>query len=445
MEYLLKKINMIDILGMLLPGGLMLLLVESDIHMLNHLRTALGIEADKLLWAIVFLCLSYFVGMLLHEIGSIVEKILWTNPFLNPRVYVAAATGLMDIYQDKVEEQKKTWYRVISGLLRLSCTFILAVTVVVIALGFRKKLWEEILVGSLVVILVALVTQRKRFFDKRFRDKESRERMRAIIRDEGKIRKKSGTNDENARKLGLFSGYYSLLRSVLMVLVVLQIFVYLQPTANVGGIRPWLWVLDNTIIENRSFRFLRYLIVLFVVLRYWHYSCSRFLYIYRGYIENVFTKPAEAVANIADRPIFVSAKSKEDEARKAVEMAKDILANTEMLKQPVIDAKNKADDILRNDPNNSTASQLSQYAKDTILWCDCVKKNADRAENALLSIEGNVKKLSEANCVIEYAAKAVDKSSETIMKSAVDCLQLEKYVKDKSKKVSDLLKTLERI
>ena len=113
-----------------------------------------------------------------------------------------------------------------------------------------------------------------------------------------------------------------------------------------------------------------------------------------------------------------------------------------MLKQPAIDAKNKADDILRNDPNNSTASQLSQYAKDAILWCDCVKKNADRAENALLSIEGNVKKLSEANCVIEYAAKAVDKSSETIMKSAVDCLQLEKYAKDKSEKVSDLLKTL---
>lgn len=433
---------MIDILGMLLPGGFMLLLLESDLHMLNHLRTALGIEADKLLWAIVFLCLSYFVGMLLHEIGSIIEKILWSNPFLNPRVYVAAAIGLMDIYQDKVEEQKKTWYRVIDGSLRLICTFILAVTVVVIALGFRKKLWEDILVGSLVVILVALVTQRKRFFDKRFRDKENWKRMWAIIRDEDKIRKNSGTNDENARKLGLFSGYYSLLRSVLMVLVILQIFVYLQPTTDVGGIRPWLWVLDNTIIENRSFLFLRYLIVLFVVLRYWHYSCSRFLYIYKGYIENAFTKPAEAVANIADRPIFVNAKSKEEEAQKAVKMVKDIFANTEMLKQTVIDAKNKADDILRNDPNDSTASQLSKLAEDAILWCDCVKKKADQAEKALTSIADNVAKLSEANCVIEYAAKAVDKSSETIVKSTVDCLQLEKYAKDKSERVIELMNTL---
>lgn len=442
MEYLLKKIHMIDILGMLLPGGLLLLMLESDLHILNHLRTALWIEADKLLWLVVFLCLSYFAGMLLHEMGSVIEKILWKNPLLNPRVYVAAATGLMDKYPDRVEEKKLSLRSFSLVALRLLCTLALAVTVVVIALGYRKKLWEEIFTGSFIVFLIALVTQWKCFVDKRFLDKESRERMRAIIRDEGKIQKNSGTNEENARKLGLFSGYYSMLRSILMVLVVLQIFVYLQPIQNVAGTGSWLGALDSTISESRALLFWRYLVVLFIVLRYWHYSCSRFLYVYKGNIQNTFVKSAKVVDKPADRPVFANAKIKEAEAKQTMQITKAILGSMEEVKEKVNKAKEEADKLGAINPNDQTATQLSKLAENALLICGCLEKDIEQGEEDLSAIAYNVKRISEANRTIDLASEAVDKSFEEITKKAVSCLQLEKHARDECKKVIELQKQL---
>lgn len=43
---------MIDILGMLLPGGLMLLLLEQDVHWMKDLLDYWGAKADNLLFII---------------------------------------------------------------------------------------------------------------------------------------------------------------------------------------------------------------------------------------------------------------------------------------------------------------------------------------------------------------------------------------------------------
>ena len=80
---------MIDILGMLLPGGLMLLLLEQDVHWMKDLLDYWGAKADNLLFIMIYLCGSYGVGMLLHEMGSIIEKLMWKVPLFNPSVWAA--------------------------------------------------------------------------------------------------------------------------------------------------------------------------------------------------------------------------------------------------------------------------------------------------------------------------------------------------------------------
>lgn len=440
MEYLIKKINMIDILGMILPGGLILLLLESDLHMLNYLMTTLGVEADKLLWAVVFLSISYFAGMLLHEAGSLVEKLMWMNPLLNPRVYTAFSTGLINKYPGQIAGKKEfDFFTIIQFPFRI-CTTVFAGAVVAIALGIRVKFIDEILLGAGSVVVIALIAQQKIFFNSRLFDRNNRDRMRAIIQDEQQIRKNSGTTEENARKLGLFSGYYSMLRSILMMLFVLQIYVYLQSDTNAGGSNSWLWTLDNTISGSRTLLFWRFSVVLLVVLRYWHYSCSRFLYIYNGYIFNTYTKPAEEIEKIEDRPIFSNAKAKERDAQQAMKMANEALTSMGKIRNQAKEAQEKAEKVMSEQPTDDVkkaADTTRSLATEVIALCDDIEKAADKVKKDVAAFSDNMQKLSIANSMIVTAAKAVNDSSEAVIKSTVSCMQYESDAKEKAIKLAD--------
>lgn len=78
---------MIDLLGMILPGGLLLLLFEQDLHCLEDMRLYLDVGSGTLIWCTIFLCGSYLLGMLLHELGSILEKLETTIVIQTPRCW----------------------------------------------------------------------------------------------------------------------------------------------------------------------------------------------------------------------------------------------------------------------------------------------------------------------------------------------------------------------
>lgn len=445
MEYLIKKINMIDILGIILPGGLILLLLESDLHMLNYLMTTLGVEADKLLWAVIFLSISYFAGMLLHEAGSLIEKMMWMNPLLNPRVYAAFSTTLIDKYPYQIERKKKSnLFTVIQFFFRI-CAAVFSGVVVIIALGIRDKFIDEIFFGAGSVVVIALIAQYKFFFNSRLFDRNTQNRMRAIIQDEQQIRKNSGTTEESARKLGLFSGYYSMLRSILMMLFILQIYVYLQSDTIAGGNSSWLWTLDNTISKSRPLLFWRFAVVLFIVLRYWHYSCSRFIYIYNGYIFNTYTKPAEEIDKIEDRPIFSNARAKERDAQQAIKIANEALNSMREIRNQAKEAQEKAEKILSERPTDDVKKAthtILSLTKEAITLCDDMEKEADNIKKDVAIISDNVEKLSMANCMIVSAAKAVNGSSEAVIKRTASCMQYESDAKEKTEKAINLVDSI---
>ena len=81
----IKELNIIDFLGIMLPGSSFLLLINY-----TELQTLTGLQftaADT-----VFLLVGgYIVGSLFHEIWDILEKWLWKCSDLDPKTYAAAA------------------------------------------------------------------------------------------------------------------------------------------------------------------------------------------------------------------------------------------------------------------------------------------------------------------------------------------------------------------
>ena len=78
-----KELNIIDILGIGVPGCLLLLLLGGD-------QTAELLWMDQfdnhpLAFGIVLIIVGSLAGMLLQELGDMIEKGLWLIPCLDPK------------------------------------------------------------------------------------------------------------------------------------------------------------------------------------------------------------------------------------------------------------------------------------------------------------------------------------------------------------------------
>lgn len=315
MEYLLKKINMIDILGMMIPGAVLMLAFEKDLAIMSTLASCMGpgITGENILWIVMFVSLSYVVGMLLHEMGSILQKLMWKSRLFDPRVYASIQTGLIYNYpheeaikqgkadeasSKKAEKQGETDNRngfekfvdrtgdFIKTILAVAIFFF----VLYFAFGFQTLKKGAVCFGAM--ILICTILQRKYLWDawnkvyksalgNKFGKKQGQDnnKLSELIRDEVEIKHYSKGDEENMRKRSLFDGYQSLARSFLITLVVLQVYVYFTPDKTAS----FLVRMYEGICARKGFLFVRYFFVIGTILRFWRYSCNKFTYIYNGY------------------------------------------------------------------------------------------------------------------------------------------------------------------
>lgn len=296
MEHLIKKINMIDILGMLLPGGLMLLLLEQDINWMRDLSNYLGIKAGDLLIAMIFLCGSYAVGMLLHEMGSAVEKLMWKNPFFNPSIWAAVNTGLADRYnkdgtlQDPKENTygKTTETKANNSVFRNCFNTVPALLTGVVVFGIFPlgvRLWS---LGIYIVFVIGLVLvctwrhgENAKLVLLAYKNETTIARLEWIENNRATIEEESYISEEHGRKRGLFNGYYSMARSLIMMMALLQCYACLQSNKESS-----FMMLVGKINENPAYIFLWMTVAVLLMSRYWHYACTRFSYTYNGFIRN---------------------------------------------------------------------------------------------------------------------------------------------------------------
>lgn len=123
-----KEFNMVDFIGMLIPGFLVTMLFSYEFGGWMALDLCFGTDVGALTKIIILTISGYVVGMLFHEVGDILEKMLWKNYIINPRTYAAHTTKLIDrygaIFNDKLPSPKdnSTFMRILFCILSLCAT-----------------------------------------------------------------------------------------------------------------------------------------------------------------------------------------------------------------------------------------------------------------------------------------------------------------------------------
>ena len=97
-----KELNIIDILGIGVPGCLLLLLLGGD-------QTAELLWMDQfdnhpLALGIVLIIVGSLAGMLIQELGDMIEKGLWLIPCLDPKVYAAYIVNTDDLKAEQMKD-----------------------------------------------------------------------------------------------------------------------------------------------------------------------------------------------------------------------------------------------------------------------------------------------------------------------------------------------------
>lgn len=115
-----KELNIIDFLGIGIPGCTLVLLLMGDQVEALLWANFFGTTCSELTRAIILIILGYIVGMLIHEIGDVIEKALWRIIWLDPKAYAAYAVGLNDITKKLEKDGKKAPKRA-GWIIKLYC------------------------------------------------------------------------------------------------------------------------------------------------------------------------------------------------------------------------------------------------------------------------------------------------------------------------------------
>lgn len=111
MKDFVKEFTVIDILGILPSGVLLILLLSCDWSTYPLWQGYFGETCSEVTKITILLVAGYFAGMLLHELGDWMEKLVFCIRWLDPRWWAANKVGLTKLVnklvRDGVAEEKK--------------------------------------------------------------------------------------------------------------------------------------------------------------------------------------------------------------------------------------------------------------------------------------------------------------------------------------------------
>lgn len=114
---LIRDFTLIDFLGILFPGSVVILLIQMDYNLWGKLEVVWGDLLTPAVRIALVLVSGYFVGTLLMEIGDLWEYAVWGNAFLNPRSRASVITGLYE--RETTSDVKRRFCFIIACLLSI--------------------------------------------------------------------------------------------------------------------------------------------------------------------------------------------------------------------------------------------------------------------------------------------------------------------------------------
>lgn len=272
----IKELNVIDFLGMLLPGAFLLLLLSGDLNAWGLLGAYWG-EADGPSTAIritLLLVGGYVAGSLLHEAGDLLERMLWRHRAFDPRTYAACFTGLWNAREDGAEQpaaQKAgSWLNILWGALPGFTVFYGLLGPKPIAAGLGGWMLPALFAaGSLLCGLIVSMLLGAGFFT----DKElSLARLDEIRRSDARYLAYPAQENYVIRKRMLFDGFRAMCRNLFLALVILRIFAQCSD----GKLAEALAAIQG----NRLYEAGLFAAQVTLLARYWRFSYLKYKYAY---------------------------------------------------------------------------------------------------------------------------------------------------------------------
>ena len=262
---------------MLLPGCILLLVLSHDQPASILWSGYFGTDCDTGVKVTVLLVAGYVVGMLVHEGGDITEKALWSVPWIDPKTYAAKSVGEDKIYACLGEDQRMvqaqntriTWKTIVAFL--VFATVVIGVFLFVWVKDRRIGLlfWLSIFVGLIFVT----------WFRKNNRATTNTNDPVAIIRASNPMIQSRLVEQGNFRKRLVFDGFHVMMRNLLIVLALLQFYVYFFSEHD-GA----LYKLLNDCTQYTGIYILGIGMICLMFVRYYHYSYLKYKYSFEDYI-----------------------------------------------------------------------------------------------------------------------------------------------------------------
>ena len=291
-----KELNIIDILGIGVPGCLLVLLLGGD-------QTAALLWADQfqgnvLAFAALLLVAGSLAGMLIQELGDLIEKGLWLIPWLDPKFYAANAVNSTDLTKVKEKVEKHTCAEpgkgkrllaqclsAVAALLAVGCAVaLLPVAIWTAAAAADDAVWfdPKAMWGlwplGIMLLTVLLLRPKVDFKDDAIK----------TVRDANSYLQTCLVGHGNTSKRTLFDGWRFVMRNLILVLSVTNLASLWKPVDLYHRVAHMLVGKGGDMTGHLFWLIVAFsCIVGLMLVRYYHYAYLRYKYSLENYIRMI--------------------------------------------------------------------------------------------------------------------------------------------------------------
>lgn len=296
MKDFFKELNIIDILGIGVPGCLLVMLLGGD-------QTAELLWMDQfqnhpLALGIVLVIVGSIAGMLVQELGDMIEKGLWLIPWLDPKVYAACAVNINEINSDIMDDHK---YPAPSGKTLVILKWVCGVTALLVVIGtsfiFPFSMWKAAFVtdatacvdyrawlGLIPLLTTAILAYRYvKVLPKK--DTDEWKKIESLRNANPYIQTKLVGHGNTSKRI-LFDGWRFVMRNLLLVWAITNLISLWKPLDFYRRVAKVMVSISGDMTSNLFWlTLLASCAISLIIVRYFHYAFLRYKYSLEDYVE----------------------------------------------------------------------------------------------------------------------------------------------------------------
>ena len=291
MKDMVKEFGMVDLLGMIFPGSVLMVLICAECGAWPMIEQFVGSGAMGVVKTAVILFGGYALGMLLHDIGDMAERMLWQIPVFNPKVSVLLANGDAALFFPSPDlpeggcarPEGSGRFQMIVGVspayALMSSLGLAFLFYIEWSLRIRMESFFLTL-GSITAIIIILTLAGRLFWEDKHKDAGLlpyqkivgvTERVFSQKQTEYKFRI-AGKADGGASKIHLFDGFRAMARNLLVGVFIAYIWAHFS-----SGI---FYQMFSSVFSSVFAAVCFYFVLLLLAIRSWRYSFLQYKYIY---------------------------------------------------------------------------------------------------------------------------------------------------------------------